>query len=94
MSPALRSFDLALVCSTLVLLSSLACTPAGLAQISAEPTACPSEQLEISEAHQPLEGPSSWTATCFASSGNGEAPPQKWFCSRMHQRVICTEDPR
>lgn len=79
----------------LVLLSIVACTPAGLAQISAEPTACPSERLEISEAHQPMEGPSSWTATCLsANNGDGDTPPQKWFCSRMHQRVICTEDPR
>lgn len=73
-----------------LLLMGVACTPAGLAQISAEPTACPSEGLEISEARQPMEGPSSWTATCLAAA---DGQPQKWFCSRMHQRVICTEDP-
>ncbi|PRQ04351.1 hypothetical protein ENSA5_08290 [Enhygromyxa salina] len=76
---------------TALLLSSLACSPARLAQMSAEPTACPAEQIEISEANQPMEGPSSWTATCLAQS---DAVEQKWFCSRMHEKVICTEDPR
>ncbi|KIG15287.1 hypothetical protein DB30_05714 [Enhygromyxa salina] len=92
MSPARPRFA-SLAITFALLLASVACTPAGLAQISAEPTACPSERLEISEAHQPMEGPSSWTATCLAANG-ADAPPQKWFCSRMHQRVICTEDPR
>jgi hypothetical protein len=71
-------------------LATAACTPAGLAEMSAEPTACPAEQLEISEEHQPMEGPSSWTATCVGPDG----ARQKWFCSKMHQQVICTEDPR
>jgi hypothetical protein len=70
----------------LLALTSLACSASELARMSAEPTACPAEQIVISEAHQPWEGPSSWTATC---SGG-----QKWFCSKSHERVICTEDPR
>jgi hypothetical protein len=70
-------------------LSLAACSPAGLAQMSAEPTACAAEQLEITESHQPMEGPSSWTAICTRSDGG----KQKWFCSKAHERVICTEDP-
>lgn len=68
---------------------ALACTPAGLAQLSAEPTSCPAEQLDITDSHQPMEGPSSWTATCRPPG----ADPVKWFCSKAHERVICTEDP-
>jgi hypothetical protein len=71
--------------------TSLACSQSALAQMSAEPTACPAERIAISEAHQPWEGPSSWTATCSATDGGAG---QKWFCSKAHERVICTEDPR
>jgi hypothetical protein len=71
--------------------TSLACSASELAQMSAEPTACPAERIAITEAHQPWEGPSSWTATCAAADGGGG---QKWFCSKTHDRVICTEDPR
>jgi hypothetical protein len=74
-----------------ILLTSLACSASGLAQMSAEPTACAAERITISDAHQPWEGPSSWTATCSAADGGGQ---QKWFCSKSHERVICTEDPR
>lgn len=73
----------------LLLISSAACTPAGFAQMSAEPIACPVEQIEISDGHQPMEGPSSWTATCVGQDGGR----QKWFCSKAHDEVICTEDP-
>lgn len=73
-------------------LTSLACSPEMLAQMSAEPTECPAERIEISDARQPWEGqgPSSWTATCTSTDGAS----QKWFCSKLHDRVICTEDPR
>jgi hypothetical protein len=73
----------------LLALTSLACTASGLAQMSVEPTGCAAEHVQISDAHQPWEGPSSWTATCSAE-GDGK----KWFCSKSHERVICTEDPR
>jgi hypothetical protein len=75
----------------LIALTSVACSSSERARMSAEPTACPDERIEISEAHQPWEGPSSWTATCSATDA-GVA--QKWFCSKTHDRVICTEDPR
>jgi hypothetical protein len=63
-----------------------------LAKMSAEPTNCPEEHLEITEAHQPYEGPSSWTATCRAP----DREPMEWFCSRAGeaQRVICSYVPR
>lgn len=75
----------------LLAVTSVACSASELARMSVEPTACPVERIEISEAHQPWEGPSSWTATCSAAA---DAEPQKWFCSKTHERVICTEDPR
>jgi hypothetical protein len=75
----------------LIVLTSLACTSSELAQMSVEPTACALERIEITDAHQPWEGPKSWTATCVGdTAGSG----QKWFCSKLHERVICTEDPR
>lgn len=64
-----------------------ACSSALLATESADAMACPAESVEILESNQPMEGPSSWRARC------GEEG-QLWFCSRMHQKVICTEDPR
>lgn len=89
------STSVSVLSSRLLILAALltlgAGCSAGLAQASAEPTACPIDRLEISEAHQPMEGPSSWTATCVGEDG---APQQKWFCSKAHQKVICTEDPR
>ncbi|NVB41225.1 hypothetical protein G6O69_25525 [Pseudenhygromyxa sp. WMMC2535] len=72
--------------SVLAAAVGLGCTSSSLARDSAEPTQCAAEAIEISDARQPLDGPSSWTATC------GETK-QAWFCSRIHQRVICTEDP-
>lgn len=81
----------ALIMLSLLAVLSVACSASELAQMSAEPTACPAERIEISDAHQPWEGPSSWTATCSAAADGGE---QKWFCSKTHERVICTEDPR
>gem|GEM_PF-3580954 len=76
----------ALTLSISLSISLLGCST-GLATASAEPTGCPAEQLEISDARQPMEGPSSWNASCSADG-------QRWFCSRAHQRVICTTDPR
>jgi hypothetical protein len=75
----------------LLLLATTACSPAALAHDSVEPTGCPEEQLEISDAHQPLEGPSYWTATCREPGNEWE-----WFCSRAGeaQRVICSHLPR
>jgi hypothetical protein len=78
---------------TLLLVLTSACSAADLAQMSAEPTACSPERIEISDARQPWEGPSSWTATCSAGADGG-GHKQKWFCSKTHDRVICTEDPR
>jgi hypothetical protein len=78
------------VISLLIAMTSLGCSASELARMSAEPTACAEERIEISDAHQPWEGPSSWTATCSGADGGG----QKWFCSKTHDRVICTEDPR
>jgi hypothetical protein len=74
-----------------LLLVTTACSSAALAHASAEPTGCPEQQLEISEAHQPLEGPSYWTATCQAPGTQSE-----WFCSRAGeaQRVICSNVPK
>jgi hypothetical protein len=76
----------------LILIACSACSASALVRASAEPTACPEQQLEISDAHLPLEGPSSWTATCRAPG----AEPREWFCSRAGeaQRVICTDVPR
>jgi hypothetical protein len=76
----------------LILLATSACSAAALAHASAEPTGCPEQQLEIRDTHQPLEGPSSWTAICRAPG----AEPREWFCSRAGeaQRVICTDVPR
>jgi len=67
------------------LLLSLACVPAGLAEDSAPELGCKPEDITVDEMHVPLEGPSSWRATCGG---------QRWFCSRADKRVICTEDPR
>jgi hypothetical protein len=74
-----------------LLLATTACSSAALAHASAEPTNCPEDQLEISDAHQPLEGPSSWTAKCRAPGLEYE-----WFCSRAGeaQQVICSTVPR
>jgi len=66
-------------------LLSLACVPAGLAEDSAPELGCKPEDITVDEMHVPLEGPSSWRATCGG---------QRWFCSRADKRVICTEDPR
>jgi len=76
----------------LPLLVTTACSTAALVQASALPTRCPEHQLEISEANQPLEGPSSWTAICRAP----DAEPQAWFCSRAQTQTeaICTDLPR
>lgn len=83
-----RLFELSLFATCLL---SLACSSPMLAADSAEPTSCPEDQLEISEVNQPMEGPSSWVATCQA-----EGRQQRWFCSRAATTlsVICTEDPR
>lgn len=69
---------------SLVLLS-LACIPASLAQDTAPEVGCEPSEIAVDEMHVPLEGPSSWRATCRG---------QHWFCSRADTRVICTEDPR
>ncbi len=73
------------------LLLTSACSTAALAQASAEPTGCAEAQLEIVDAHQPMDGPSSWTAICRAP----DEPPREWFCSRAGElrRVICTDVP-
>ena len=62
-----------------------------LASATAEPTGCAANQLEILDAHQPMEGPSSWTAVCRAPG----AEPKQFFCSRAGEahRVICTDVP-
>lgn len=75
-----------------LLFSGSACSSAALAHVSAEPTGCPEDQLEIVDAHTPLEGPSSWTAVCRPAEGQ----PREWFCSRAGDihRVICTNVPR
>jgi hypothetical protein len=64
---------------------------AALANASAEPTGCAAEHLEILDAHQPMEGPSSWTAVCRVPG----AEPQTFFCSRAGEahRVICSDVP-
>lgn len=76
----------------LVTLASLTGCGSTLAHASAEPTGCAAEQLEIANPHQPMEGPSSWTAICRPP----DAEPQEWFCSRAGEahRVICSEVPR
>jgi len=77
--------------AALLVLSS-GCSGAALAEASEAPTGCAAEQIEISEAHQPWEGPSSWTATCKAPDGQ----LREWFCSRAGEarEVICTDVPR
>jgi hypothetical protein len=81
---------LSLVPSLALLLVS-GCSASMLAHASAEPTGCPEAQLEIVDAHQPMEGPSSWTAICRGPDGE----PHEWFCSRAGeaQRVICSDIP-
>jgi hypothetical protein len=79
-----------------LLVTTSACSSAALAHVSAEPTGCAEEQIEIVDAHQPFEGPASWTLICRAPDGAGEAEPREWFCSRAGeaQRVICSDVPR
>jgi hypothetical protein len=62
-----------------------------LANASAEPTRCPTEYIQILDVHQPMEGPSSWTALCRVPG----AEPKQFFCSRAGEahRVICTDVP-
>ena len=61
-----------------------------LADMSAEPTACPAERIEISDARQPWQGPRSWTATCTMDD---EAAEQRWFCSQLASEVFCSDIP-
>lgn len=88
---AVRRLAPSLSLATLLATTS-ACSSAALAHASAEPTGCPEDQLEIVEAHTPLEGPSSWTAICRPPEGE----PREWFCSRAGDihRVICSDLPR
>ncbi len=61
---------------------------AGLAEVSAEPTGCALEDIEVSDAHVPFLGqgaPTQWTATCGGV---------RHFCIQTPDRVICTTDPR
>ena len=88
MLPSLRAPSLLL--ASLLLTPCLACSAGMLAEASAEPTACPADQLEISDARQPWQGPKSWTATCLASEG---APEQTWFCSQLASEVFCSDIP-
>lgn len=71
--------------SLVSLVLSLGCIPASLAHDTAPEIGCEPEQISVDEMNVPLEGPSSWRATCEG---------QRWFCSRADSRVICTEDPR
>ena len=77
-----RLASLALVSLSLV---SLACIPGSLAHDSAPEIGCEPKDITVDEMHVPLQGPSSWRATCDG---------RRWLCSRAHERVICTEDPR
>jgi hypothetical protein len=77
--------SLALVFLVALVSGSLACIPSSLAFDSAPELGCEPDDITVTEMNVPLEGPSSWSATCAG---------QRWFCSRADTRVICTEDPR
>ena len=77
----------------LMLSTSVACSSGMLAQLSAEPTACPAERLEISEARQPWQGPKSWTAVCIAEPSSKGEVAQEWFCSQLADAVFCSDVP-
>ncbi|MFV8754111.1 hypothetical protein ACNOYE_26495 [Nannocystaceae bacterium ST9] len=70
--------------SLLSLVLGMGCIPSSLAHDSAPEIGCEPEAITVDEMHVPLQGPSSWRATCDG---------QRWFCSRADTRVICTEDP-
>lgn len=78
-----RSFRPLLVFS--LAFAGLACTSGSLAYDSAPELGCEPKAITVDEMNVPLQGPSSWRATCAG---------KRWFCSRADRRVICTEDPR
>ena len=75
------------IVAALVVMSLLGagCGNAILADASAAPTGCVADEIEITNRHTPMQGPSWWTASCQG---------QVYFCSLLHEDVFCSTDPR
>lgn len=60
--------------------------PMALAERSAPQLPCQADAVQITDLHgtKSSDGPASWVAAC------GE---QRWFCSQLHERVVCDEIP-
>jgi hypothetical protein len=71
-----------------VLAAGAACAHADLKDATAPEVGCDAEAIEILGSRgtglRSTGGPESWTARC---------EDREWFCSRLHQRSICTTVP-